>query len=170
MYWVTHNSFSILQALILRLPVFKRWADIPDPLPRDPNEPERKAMSFSQIVKDTQEAFADVKQQAMDRTEAQIEKKQAATRQKAWSSEEENYEARKKAAAESYKGRSKVAFDTTKPVENALEESVTKVTDGVASTKRKPLKMTQAQAAEEARRARVVEARKRREQHRQQRR
>lgn len=171
MYWVTHNSFSILQALILRLQVFKKWANIPDPLPRDPNEPERKAMSFSQIVKDTKDAFDDVKQQAIDRTEAQAEQKQAQTRQQAWASEDAAYEKRRKQAVQIIRDQQKVAFDTTAPVDQqaVLEETVTQVDGATATTQRTLVKMTPAQAAEEARRMRVIDARKRREQHRQRR-
>jgi len=59
-----------------------------------------------------------------------------------------------------------VAFDTTASA-GVLEKSVTQVEGNTASTQRQAIKMTPAQAAEEARRIRVADARKRREQHRQ---
>ena len=165
-YWVTHNTFSILQTLILRLPAFKRWADIPDPPPRDPTKPRSNPLSFRQIVKDTTEAFAEVQQKAIERTEARMESQAPVTRQKAWDHEASAYEKRKKAAAAALQDNGKVAFDTTASA-GVLEKSVTQVEGNTASTQRQAIKMTPAQAAEEARRIRVADARKRREQHRQ---
>lgn len=66
MYWVTHNTFSVLQSLVLRLQFFKTWANIPDPLPKDASK-SQSGLGFVQAFKDTREAFSDMKTRAAEK-------------------------------------------------------------------------------------------------------
>ena len=71
MYWVTHNTFSILQTLLLKLPAFKRLANIPDPPIRDPSVPSKPSLGFMQAFRETREAFSG----AVERTREQQDRK-----------------------------------------------------------------------------------------------
>lgn len=75
-YWVTHNSFSILQALVLRIPAFKKWANIPDAPVRDTKAPS-KSLGFWEAFQDTKNAFNDTYEDGKARTQANIQAKAA---------------------------------------------------------------------------------------------
>lgn len=96
-YWVTHNSFSVLQALMLKIPAFKRWADIPDPPKTDAKT---AGVGFMQAFRDTKEAFSDLKEGAVERTDRKFAEGQ---QEKAVDKAAEDRAARKKATLEALK-------------------------------------------------------------------
>lgn len=139
-YWVTHNTFSVFQSLLLRLPAFKRFANIPDPPVRDPAAP-NDAVGFRKAFNDTTEAFSEMYEGAVDRTNQKMEEKQAA---KAKQQAKDEFEKKKKKAAELIK--------KAPTIDQAVNAQI--VTDGAV------------ESPEDAKRRRVAEARKRREQSR----
>lgn len=50
----------------MRLPAFKRWANIPDPPPRDPTK-KTDVVGFRQAFTDTREAFSDWKERSAEK-------------------------------------------------------------------------------------------------------
>lgn len=104
-YWVTHNSFSVLQALLLKIPAFKRWADIPDPPPQDKKT---AGVGFMQAFRDTTEAFGDLKQGAIERTDRKFAEGQ---QEKALDKQAEERAARKKATLEQLKASASAVDD-----------------------------------------------------------
>lgn len=149
MYWVTHNTFSVFQSLLLRLPAFKRWANIPDPPVRDPAAPS-DAVGFRKAFRDTTEAFSEVYEGAVERTNRKMSEKEEA---KAKKDEADEFEKRRKAAAVKLK-ETPAAMSTPAAV---VEQGDTTVATFVPA---------QASSEEEAKRRRLADARRRREQSR----
>ena len=145
-YWVTHNTFSVFQSLLLRLPAFKRWANIPDPPVRDPAAPS-DAVGFRKAFRDTTEAFSEVYEGAVERTNRKMSEKEEAKAQK---DEAEEFEKRRKAAALKLKET---------PVSAAAAEQQGDTTVATFA----PI---QALPEEEAKKRRLADARRRREQSR----
>lgn len=84
MYWVTHNTFSVLQTLVLRLPAFKKFANIPDPPVRPPASKtpgkggDDQPTGFFKAIRDTTDAFSETYEQAKERANRKmLEKEQA---------------------------------------------------------------------------------------------
>jgi YidC/Oxa1 family membrane protein insertase len=104
-YWVTHNSFSVLQAFLLKIPAFKRWADIPDPPIQDKKT---AGVGFMQAFRDTKEAFGDLKEGAVERTDRKFAEGQ---QEKALDKQVEERAARKKATLEKLKASGSAVDD-----------------------------------------------------------
>lgn len=155
-YWVTHNTFSILQALVLRLPAFKKWAKIPDPPVRDPKTAS-KSLGFWEAFQDTKNAFSDQIEESKQKAQANVDAKAA-----------KKLEEERKADAAA---RRQAALDrlnaSRAPLQLEGESAIDSVQpDGHVISTAPALAQQQAvhtETHEEAKKRRVAEARKRRE-------
>jgi YidC/Oxa1 family membrane protein insertase len=114
-YWVTHNSFSVLQALIMKIPAFKQWADIPDPPVKSATD-KSEGVGFMQAFRDTRDAFSDLKDNAVEKTDKEhMEKQQIKAEEKL----AETRAARKKATLDQLKAGGSSTVSTSALAEEA---------------------------------------------------
>lgn len=153
---MTHNTFSLLQASVLRLPAFKKWANIPDPPVRDPKTAS-KSLGFWEAFQDTKNAFSDQIAESKEKTQARLDAKAA---KKLEDERRADAAARRKAALDRLNASKAplqveggAAIDSVQP-----DGHIISTAPALAQQQ-----AVQGETHEEAKKRRVAEARKRRE-------
>lgn len=145
----------------MRLPAFKRWANIPDPPPRDPTK-KTDVVGFRQAFTDTREAFSDWKERSAEKAHNHAMERQEINER---TGREKEFAQRK--AAELDRIRAAAPASIPQAATEAIAPATAADVEVVAAVPRFNSAATAQLTPEQSKQARIAAARSRRESTRQ---